>query len=372
MLLIANFAYKLIAKTKHTPLIYLVLSILSGIGQACSPFFGAVDEKISDSYYYSSSKKEIRYSPMGNWFELGNTKLEADANSFTVMAREFGRDKDHLFYKYHIIDGEVDKVSFSIKDRLCFDQTHVYVPYDYISFSFRESIQKKNHLMLIEGANPKTYETLENNWSKDDEHYFYYFQQVSVDYRTFKPVNPHFVKDKNKVYLLKSFSLIESSIDPHTAKRLDDRYILDKDNVYDFQIYHDGEQVDSLISIRYKDIARIKIIEKEYLIVDDRAFYDGFEIDGVDVESFKVMSSSYYATDKNQAYHLGKVIKGADPATFTVFDHVYYSKDKSHVYGNGVVIEEADVKTFGPVDDKYSLLYKDKNRVFRGNEIVED
>jgi hypothetical protein len=372
MLFIVNYTYKLIANTKHTPLAYLALFIFSGIGQACSPFAGAVDEKNSDSYYYSSSKKEIRYSPMGNWFELGNTKLEADVNSFTVMAREFGKDKDHLFYKYHIIDSEVDIASFSIKDPLCFDKIHVYVPYEYTFYSFRESVHEENHLMLIEGANPNTYETLKDNWSKDDQHYFYYYQQVPVDYQTFEPINPLFAKDKNKVYLLKTFSLIESSIDANTAKSLDDRYIVDKDNVYDFQEYHDGEQVDSLISIRYKDIDRIKIIEKEYLIVDDRAFYDGFEIDGVDVASFKAMGSSYYAIDKNQAYYLGKVIKGADPTTFSVFEYVHYSKDKAHVYGNGVVIEEADVKTFGPVDDKYSLLYKDKNHVFRGNEIVED
>ncbi|RLK02522.1 hypothetical protein C8N27_1664 [Tenacibaculum discolor] len=38
------------------------------------PFAGPVDKSISDSYYYSKSKRNICYSPMGNWFELGKEK----------------------------------------------------------------------------------------------------------------------------------------------------------------------------------------------------------------------------------------------------------------------------------------------------------
>ena len=62
-------------------------------------FSGAVDEDKSDSYYYSYDKQQIRYSPMGNWFELGNTLIEgADVETFEVLARDFAKDKNNIYF----------------------------------------------------------------------------------------------------------------------------------------------------------------------------------------------------------------------------------------------------------------------------------
>ncbi|MBL6444946.1 DKNYY domain-containing protein [Fulvivirga sp. 29W222] len=357
---------------KHSPISYLLLFVFSSIGQACSPFEGPVDKEKSDSYYYSKSKKEVRYSPMGNWFELGNSKVDsADVESFEVIDRDFGKDKNHVFYKTQIIDSEVDKETFIVKEFLCFDKNRVYVPIDYTPYDLRGLLPENRYMMVIDRANPKTYVKVDSDWSKDDANYFYNYQRVDVDYQTFEVINDHFAKDKNMVYLLKSFSLLESSVDPATAQRVDERYIVDKNNLYDFQQYRESEEVDSLVSFKCFDSNSLNFLGKSFLLFDDKVIFDGVELPDVDSRSFKVVKD-YYSKDKNHVYAGSKIINGADPASFEVLETTFYSKDKNHVFGEGILIEEADAETFGPIDLNKNILHKDKNHTYQWGKIVEE
>jgi len=361
---------------KFAPMRYFsncsILIFLSVIIHACSPFSGPVDEAVSDSYYFSKSGNDICYSPMGNWFELGNDQLNADAESFEVIAPDFGRDKDHLYFKSYIIDSEADKNSFTVKeDYIFFDKNHVYVPFDYLPYEFRDEHQHTDHLWIVEEANPETFEKIDSDWSKDDVNYYYNYQPIDVDYHSFEVLNENFAKDQNQVYLLKDFQLLTSTIDAPTAKKLTNRYILDKNYLYDFQEYQNGKVVDSLIAISIQNQGDLRIIENEYLLFDKKIVYDGFEIENVDASTFQVVKLPY-TKDQQQVYYYGKLIKGADPVTFEVFESPIYTRDKDRVFAYGEVLQEADVKTFGPSDDKNSLLYRDKNHIYRGNEIVTD
>ncbi len=373
IILILNFIIKKITRAKHSPLLKAFLFIMAIISQACSPFAGPVDKSISDSYYYSKSKNNICYSPMGNWFELGNTKINADVESFKVLGRDFGKDKNHLYFKTHIIDNEVDVSTFYVhKDNyICFDKDHVYLAVNYLPQDIQEESQGKKHLWKIAKANPNTFQKIDNDWSKDDKFYFYNYKPVNVDYNSFTIINSNFVKDKNNVYSLKSYKLLASTIDPATTKKINNRYIADKNNIYDFQEYQNGKMVDSLISIPYQNINNLTVLKDKFLLFDNKVVYDGVKIENADPASFEIIQFPY-SKDKNNVFYHGDIIEKADPNTFSIFKTSFYSKDKNHVFVYGKLLKDADVATFGPVNKKHSLLYKDKNHTYRGDQIVEN
>ncbi|MEL0647906.1 hypothetical protein V6248_10780 [Pseudoalteromonas agarivorans] len=67
-------------------------------------FSGAVNSELSDSYYFSLGRKEIRYSPMGNWFALGNELvLGADPEIFMCSQRKYDAKDKNGFYKNGIL-----------------------------------------------------------------------------------------------------------------------------------------------------------------------------------------------------------------------------------------------------------------------------
>jgi len=374
IILIFNFMIKKIARTKHSPLTKVFLFFITVISQACSPFAGPVDKSVSDSYYYSKSKNDIRYSPMGNWFELGNTKLNADVKSFRVLGRDFGKDKNHVYFKSNIIDNEIDTATFYVHedDYTCFDKNHVYIAINYMPQDINETNQEKKYLWKVAKANPKTFQKIDQDWAKDDKHYFYNYAPINVDYDSFKVLNKNFAKDQNQVYLLKNYELLgATTIDPTTSKKINDRYIADKNSIYDFQEYKNGKKVDALTSIPYQNIDDLTILEDKFLLFDNTVIYDGVKIKNVDFSSFKIIQFPY-SKDKNHVFYHSDVIEKADPNTFSIFETSYYSKDKNHVYVYGKLLKEADVATFGPSNEKHSLLYKDKNHTYRGDKIVED
>ncbi|MCQ0110569.1 DKNYY domain-containing protein [Zhouia amylolytica] len=371
-ILILNFAIKKFTRSQHTPLAQLWLFCISILAQACSPFSGPVDKSVSDSYYYSKTKKDICYSPMGNWFELGNTKLNADVNSFSVIGRDFGKDKNHLYFKYHIIDNEVDTASFRVSDDdyLCFDKNNVYVAFSYSSIAFRDANQENKHLWKITDADPKTFTRIDHNWAKDDAHYFYNHKPVAVDYPTFTILNSNFAKDKDSVYALKSYQLLSiTSADPASTIVINDRYIADKNAVYDFQEYQNQKITDSLSSIPYQSLKDLRILMDQYLIFDSKVVYDGVLIDKADAATFEIIEHPY-TKDKNHVFYYGTLMESADTNTFEVFENKIYAKDKDQIFAYGKPLKEADVTTFGPSENKHSLLYRDKNHTYRGDEIL--
>ncbi|UXP30820.1 DKNYY domain-containing protein [Reichenbachiella agarivorans] len=373
MILLLNAMVHKVSQKEHSPLAYLFLAVLSLIAQACSPFSGVVNEELSGNYYYNKRKSDIQYSPMGNWFELGNTKMNADVASFEVLERDFARDKNHVYFKEHAIDSELDAATIEIRDYTIFDQYHVYIPVDYMPYDLSEQIMTDKQLYVIEGADPKSYQELDRDWARDAQNWFYNYRIIAVDYDSFEIVNDNFCKDKDKVYLRKNDILLPSDIDAASCKKLDARYVVDKDFIYDFQEWKDGEQVDRLRRFSYRSLDNCRIDREDYLIFDDQVIYDGEPIKGVDQSTFFVMKGDWnsYAKDANRVYFCGKVIEGADPASFVLYKYNLYAHDKDFVYHRGEKMPMADVATFGPAD-KDGFIYRDKNHRYVGGEIRED
>ncbi len=373
IVILFNFLVKKITKSKQSPIKILLMSLVYVIAQACNPFSGAVNKQISNNYYYTKSGKEIRYSPNGNWLELGNSKLAADVQTFTPLAREFGKDKDHIFYKSTIIDTEVDVSSFRVINTLGFDKNHVYIPIIQMSYITNDAITTDKKLVILEGADPKTYTELKDwGFGKDSKNWFYEYRLIDVDYNSFTPINRFFCKDNNNVYLRKRSNLLSSHIDAKTFVALNDRYVADAKYIYDFIPWTDGKETNTLNMFAYKSLENIEYLYKEYLLFDNSVIYDGVLIKEADRKSFKVLDSDKkeYSKDKEHVFYLSNIIVGADVNTFELYESEVYAKDKNGLYCYGIKMEGVDLETFGPVTTD-NFEYKDKNHTYIFGKIKE-
>lgn len=353
-------------------IVVIIAVVLAGflLFSACRPFSGPVNESLSDNYYFNRDKSDIQYSPMGNWFELGNTKMNADVASFEVLGSEYAKDKNKVYFKDKDITAEVDPTTFRVVDHIGYDQSHVYVAQAFVHSRFSDKPKPKNTMLRIEGANPDTFEVIDYDWSRDDKLYFYNYQAVAVDHASFEILNTICSKDKNSVYLHNQEEIRTSSIDVASIQVVDEHYVADKDYLYSYSNWIENME-EALLKIPVKDFETITVMKHDYLLVDDRVYHDNQLMPMADRASFKLWKDTYYAADKNHIYYAERPIEGVDLETFHVYDYQVYAKDKNQVYYDGKVLEGVDLETFGPKDAD-GLLFKDKNHVYRGNEIVTD
>ncbi len=78
------------------------------------------------------------------------------------------------------------------------------------------------------------------------------------------------------------------------------------------------------------------------------------EIQGIDHETFEVLSQSDYGRDADKVYYQGREIEGADPSTFTPIGVTRYSKDKNRVFLEHCQLAFSDPATFEILDFPYS------------------
>lgn len=320
-----------------TPLFNFLQSCISPLGQC-------IDPTVSDSYYYSkSSEKEVIYSPMGNWFELGKTKFTTDATTFKPLSREIGKDKNHIYYESYI-QPHIDYHSFQIEGLILRDKHHVYYkPTDYT-----------HKLMVVEDANPKTFETILLSakhyypwWAKDDQHYFLNYKKVKVDYATFRFLNPDLVADRQHLYLVETDTLKIKADITAPLEQLDQNYTRMGNTLFYQHPTH------GFASIAFDNINSIKIIDDEYILVNNTPILKGAYLQTkVDTESFETFPdwNYIYARDKNHVYYEGEIIQEADVNSFEVVGF-RYAKDNKHVYYEKHIVPGAQPKSFYLKDD---------------------
>ncbi|MEL7002701.1 MAG: DKNYY domain-containing protein [Bacteroidota bacterium] len=229
-------------------LVRILLAPIVWLFQACSPLGKPVDLDKSDNFYFNKSKTDIIYSSMGNWFELGKAPLNADVESFVVLNKHIGKDKNSAYYREHAItDPNLDLESFRASQEdwmwhIGMDKNRVYsLSHDVVDGEWK-LITK-----IIEGADPNTFRQYESNWSKDGSKHFYNHKALAVDYDSFEIVNKFFAKDKDSVYVYfypGRFKSIEA--ESATLQVIDDYYIRDTDNIFFFQDYLRREETNIL------------------------------------------------------------------------------------------------------------------------------
>ncbi|MET4083706.1 hypothetical protein ABIB40_003678 [Pedobacter sp. UYP30] len=104
---------------KYALLILIAFASCSNFG----PNLGKlVDKEKSDSYFINSDG-QITFCPGGNWFELGSTKMDADAKSFKVLSSEIAEDKNFVF-KQNSPQKNTDRNTFYIENKIPKDNTN--------------------------------------------------------------------------------------------------------------------------------------------------------------------------------------------------------------------------------------------------------
>ncbi|MEO1052544.1 MAG: DKNYY domain-containing protein [Bacteroidota bacterium] len=323
---------KSLLKILFAPLIWLI--------QACSPLGKPVDANISDSYFYNPSRTDVIYSSMGNWFELGKSPLNADAETFKVFNRHIGKDKDKAYYQWLAVDyADLDLESFHAKKEdwmwhIGLDKHRVYV------FN-RDVIDGEWQLItkVIEEADPQTFIQIDLHWAEDGQRRFYRDKVIDVDYSSFEVINNFFTKDSSQVYLYYQDRFAPIAAEAKSTEKIDDLHIRDASHVYVFLDYLRREEIAKLKTIPYTDFNRVKISEKYHLVVEDRVYYHGVLVEGANAEALKVISEQY-AKDDQHVYYEGLLVEGADAETFHFDEGQFIYRDKNQKYREGKVWNE--------------------------------
>ena len=292
------------------------------------------------------------------------------------------------------------------------DKNNVYIVANE-RFISTDSINTKLNFYKLIGANPKTFELIDN-FGKDDKNVYFLDKKLKgIDAKTFEEISFNIVKDKNGLHILlnsddsgiKTRNLKISGLDLKTFKKLENGYYKDKNN-----IYYDLDN--NLYKIKNADLATFEVLNSPYsssiyFAKDKNNVYyqnkkingivaDGFEqiqsnfikdknrlykIDEdeekneiklipinekVNLENFEEIGGNYYKDDKN-LYYFGenefKKIEGADPNSFKYDNenHTFIAKDKNNVYFEGEKVKGIDVNSAEGID---GLWIKDKNNVF--------
>ena len=320
-------------KKKRFSLGRFILAPFVWLLQACNPLGPAVNEEISESHFYTKDKSDVTYSQQGNWFELGNTKLGVDLQSFEVLNSYLCKDKNTVYYRrYSIKDAHFDISTFTASTEKWMahygmDKDKVYV------FSSHNSINIKTK--VVEEANPESFKAIGLNWAKDSKNYFFKNEKLEADYESFRFLGKHFCKDKDRAFYY-SWRIHAFEADVSSLEAMGEYYIRDVSNIY---YYNDSE--DSLVEIPYESFEEVDVLSSIYVRVGDKIFSEGTEIPMAHIASFELISK-YYAKDKNYVYFFGKLIDGADAITFHYNKEADTYQDKNYNYVAGRKVERSE------------------------------
>jgi hypothetical protein len=304
-----------------------------------------VNETLSNAYYHHAWKNKIIYSPMGNWFELGYRELEADASSFTVLSKEFGKDENSVFWKDKI--QHVDYATFKIDAGVPKDATHVYYDFGY-----------GNSLLVIETADPDSYEPYQLNaelyyyrWGRDKNSYFLTGRKIDVDRNSFTILNRTLAVDTSNIYTIKinrlksmdspgAIQVIKQALKPAGSLTIiSDNYLQVGNTIFLSNWKNDFAWVP------FDQIRSVKNIDERNIVVNETTLIsDGELMEDIDISSFEVINRDYLK-DRHEVFYDRKKIPFADPATFTpVYED--YSKDSHRVFYQNKVLTGANPITF--------------------------
>ena len=291
-------------------LVIVVLVLLSG-----HPY-KIIDKDKSDSFYYNFYKTQVRYVPMGNWFELANKRLDdIDLKTVEVLGRKFIKDKDAVY----------------------FQDTKII------------------------NADPHSFVAIDNFYAKDKNRVYYCSHSFQdIDINTFEFLEDDYIvlKDKNH-----SYSICFGDYGLYSAKNTVIPFLPEgivfmsrqyaKDNTL---VYYNGR------TIKDADTKTFVFIYDGYARDCNNVYHNGEILTGADSQSFVCMGE--YAKDVYKVYYWGKELKGIDVSSFVVLDRTLYTKDVYGVYYNvkgvydsaGFVIYYTAIKVEGADSLTFELI----------------
>lgn len=249
--------------------------------------------------------------------------------------------------------------------------------------------------VAIEGADPDTFEVIDDAYAKDANHVYYNGKPITA-------ANPNSVElaasaldsdGRDSGYIISDgkvfcYGELIEGVDIASFSYLFGSYAMDKDYIYyyiDIKIprkalptmvsntnhayMRHGEQILYHGEVISDQASSFKLIDDEYAKDSVNVFSRGEIIEGMDAESFKVLTP-YYRKDKNQAYYFNYPILGSDAATFKVLNDAI-TKDKHRLYYNGNII---DNKTLSEVSNsdaaEFEKIWKWKSLHLDANTVI--
>jgi hypothetical protein len=345
----------------------------------------AIDKAKSKQYYYQDNK--IVHAMNANFFSLGATVIEeADMDTFTVLAYNFAKDKNHVYYNDIIIE-DADPESFEL------------IPFRSVVYEKQRSYlltKDKNHLYYVnkkfEQADTNSFQGLWGEYAQDAKHIFFNNEVLLKTEFTPKKI----ANDKHENYLqLKDRLFFQEreikGVDLESFELIEAEFSRDKHHVY----Y--GNHV-----IENADGDSFKVHNEHYQSDKNGLYYDAMFINGSDSASYKYIDQ-LYSKDKNQVYYLGLIIKDENPNKFNksrrdklenhqmhfIFhydaNHVLYAVRKNieeisdsfslyegEIYSQNSRIIDADIDTFEVMKRGDALYSKDKNHIYHMSKIIKD
>ena len=268
------------------------------------------------------------------------------------------------------------------------DKNNVYIVANERPVS-TDSINTKLNFYKLIGANPKTFELIDNFGRDDKNVYFLDKKLKGIDAKTFEEISFSIVKDKNGLHILlnsddfgiKTRNLKISGLDLKTFKKLENGYYKDKNNVY-----YDLDN--NLYTIKNADLATFEVLNSPYsssiYFAKDKnnVYYQNKKINGIVADGFEQIQSNFIK-DKNGIYKFEEnenekslkitpINAKIDFENLKELDWKYFGDDKNIYYfdeSDFKKLDRADINSFERIE--YTGFFKDKNNVYYDGEKVE-
>lgn len=206
---------------------------------------------------------------------------------------------------------------------------------------------------VLQGADAKTFENLDGEYSRDKDSVFYRGREIEADPKTFE-IEPEWKAEQMANFI-----------------RGGTQYKRDSKN-----IYFEGQKVP------VKDMGQFRLISfcDSYLCGTDGTsiFKEGKIVPGIDMGTLHTFGSCEYAVDKNHAYHSGEIIEEADANSFELYydsqDKYCYAYDKKYLYYKGKFVTESISSRLEEVNpgDPFSPERDAKNIYYDGKRLDLD
>lgn len=331
-----NAIGKKISGKRNGPVTYILALIFSAIGTSCNILGEPIDtENQSPNFYRSVDGTKIIYSPMGNWFELGKTEMIADPESFVSLGvSDWAKDKDHIFFKSYPLDYlSIDTTSFKIKDYyFATDKDNVYKVADRYD---------KEGIIVVEGADPSSYEEINHSWAKDKDNLFFDNHLVDADMESFELLTDAFARDKNHLYAFCSpfLSLQERiflpvSDEPDKIQVINERYLRDDKQLYYFSYTHNDEPDYQPRKIAFSDFDSVEFLgNHDFVRVNNTVYFNAYPLSGIDAKTFHKDKNGYWRDKDHLCNVKGVPFKDVDYKTLEfVKDRGGYYRDARYDY----------------------------------------
>ena len=269
---------------------------------------------------------------------IGNQKLEGvSSKGFEVLDDTFNFVKDYknVYYLDRESDGiTYDEITYKVK---VLDIKGVDIPS--LEFFGDSYIKDKDNIYFLNdkddkmefeklvGANPKTFEIIDDYFARDDKNlYTFGYKLDGIDPKTFETLNYEMIKDKNGVYFLENISeenenleikvkkLDSKGIDLKSFKNVDnsDYYFKDKNGVY----YENSENLHKIENV---DLKTFEALDYDFTKDKNNVYYEGEKVEGIDMNSIEVVNRMCIK-DKNSVFYRGKKLEKISSNNFNYFD----------------------------------------------------